>query len=845
MPHRTKGLIGLSAIFGGLILLGVSVAQRALFGAVLSPVDFYLPAGVGVVCGAGVGWLHLRSLRRGSGDSAQVVNEIGDRFRLVCQLSSDFVAIHDGQRILQANQAAAHLLGAPTPESLVGKNIFDFIPEQSKQNTIERVNELLNGVVSVPTLDQILIRLDGEQAFVQLSSVSIIYEGKKCILVIGHDITDQLQTKQEIQSQEALMQGIFRAAPVGIGISRNRVFIKGNNCFYEMTGYTKEECVGSSSRVLYINDEESDRVGRELWNTLQTQKSASVETQWQRKDGRVIDIMLNATFLDENNAEGDLIFVGLDITARLNALRKVKSEALRRRMLMDAASDGITIFNDEHCVIEANASFAKMLGYDLDEVIGMHTWDWEAKYTKEQLLSNMPDVSQIQFIIETVHRRKDGTTYDAEIAASGAVIENQSMVIAITRDISERKIMEQNLRLSKEAAEKANRTKSEFLANMSHEIRTPLNGIIGMLNLLKMSVQDEEQRSFTESALHSGKRLTSLLSDILDVSAVEVGKLQLSLAPFQVGDLVDSVDSLFGLVAAQKDVLFEKRIHPGVPKVVVGDELRMRQVLFNLVGNGLKFTTAGKVSLEVCPVSCSGSTCGRLLFIVEDTGPGIPEDKYDRVFETFGQVSQGFNRAHQGAGLGLPIVKRLVDLMGGAISFESTPGQGTTFFVSIPVAVEEADESRFGLDQGGLSRGAAVQCEEDANGLNRILVVEDEPTNAKATAQLLTKKGYKVAVAENGQVALERLREDCFEVILMDVQMPVMDGVEATKAIRDGKAGEKARNIPILAMTAYSMAGDKEIFLASGMDYYIAKPVDFQKLETLFEQIARRKEEVA
>lgn len=832
MLHGPKRWTIVSAFTGVLILVVASTAQKLFIGASLGMSGYIVPVCVGIVFGAVIGWLFWRNLRNEIATTTNALNESEERYRLMCQLSPDLMIIHDGGLILQANQAAAHIFGEESPELLSGRNIVDFFPKQYRTRTLERVDEVSNSTSQAPLLDQITFSREGTPTAVELSSVAIPYKGKQCVLTVGRNITEQLTTKKEILSREALMQGVFRAAPVGIGVSKNRIFVKGNDRFFEMTGYSHEEAVGENSRLLYADDEEYDRVGRELWSMLKAHGTGNLETKWRKKDGTIIDVLLNATPLKEEALTADLVFIALDITDRLHAQRKVESEASRRHMLMDAASDGIAIIDNRHCVVEANAGFANMLGYGLDEVVGLHTWDWEDNFSEEKILSDMPDVSKVHATFETVHRRKDGSTYDAEVSTSGAMVEGEPMVLTISRDISERKVMEHNLRLSTTAAEKANRAKSEFLANMSHEIRTPLNGIVGMLQLLQMSVQDDEQNEFTENALLSGKRLTSLLSDILDASAIEVGKLHLSIASFQTQSLVDSVDNLFGLTAVQKDVSFIKKVWPGVPEIAMGDELRLRQVLFNLVGNGLKFTTEGTVCLDVCPVPFGGNPCGSLLFIVSDTGPGIPEDQYDTAFETFGQISKGYKRTHPGAGLGLPIVKRLVGLMGGTIFLDSSLGEGCVFYVSIPVHRGEHEATRprgFQTD----SAPSVIAHQQGATGLGRILLVEDERTNAFATAQILKRKGHEVVVAENGKIALSRLKKERFDVILMDVQMPVMDGIEATKAIRNGESGVENSTIPIIAVTAFAMKSDRETFIAAGMNDYISKPLEIEPLSNL------------
>ncbi|MGE4291762.1 MAG: ATP-binding protein [Desulfovibrio sp.] len=405
-----------------------------------------------------------------------------------------------------------------------------------------------------------------------------------------------------------------------------------------------------------------------------------------------------------------------------------------------------------------------------------------------------------------------------------------AMADALEADNRERTRIGEALLQAKNSAEAANLSKTEFLANMSHEIRTPLNGIIGMLHLLQLSTLDEEQSRYTQNALLSGKRLTDLLSDILDLSAIEAGRLSLTVAPIEIHDLVNSVDCLFGLSATQKSVAFVKKVWPGVPGRVNGDALRIRQVLFNLVGNGLKFTESGQVRLDVCPLPRGDNPCGNLLFIVSDTGSGIPEDQYHTAFESFRQISQGYRRDHQGAGLGLAIVRRLVTLMKGTLCLESTPGEGTTFYVSIPVSPVGGDQSENG------TAGSVAKRRPGESGLPRILFVGGEAGPVPAMARMLESRGYTVRVATTGRTALDLLRAGCFEIMLMDMRLPAPELEETARSVREGRAGADHRSIPMIAMTEISPDGEDATREVEGMTGSIAAPFSMERFRNLFER---------
>ena len=382
-----------------------------------------------------------------------------------------------------------------------------------------------------------------------------------------------------------------------------------------------------------------------------------------------------------------------------------------------------------------------------------------------------------------------------------------------------------------EAAEQANTAKSEFLANMSHEIRTPLNGIFGMLQLLQGSVRDEDQREYLGIALKATTRLSGLLTDILDLSRIEAGRMTIQPTEFPVRTLQDSVLELFHLPARDKNLNLTFRVDASLPETLRADEARLRQILFNLVGNAIKFTQAGRVGVEIHSLPPTDGDGVRALFVVSDSGIGIDREHIQSIFEPFVQADGSYVRRYQGAGLGLSIVSKLVRMMGGEICLESEPGQGTSVWFVLASASPASEH---------ISQKVLVPGPREASCALRILVVEDDPTSALSTRLLLEKYGHTPILAENGRRALELLQANAVDLILMDIQMPEMDGLEATRAIRTTQGFEAVRRIPVVAMTAYAMASEREEFLAAGLDDYIAKPVDMRSLETVIQRVMER-----
>ncbi|CAE7775830.1 dhkJ, partial [Symbiodinium microadriaticum] len=447
-----------------------------------------------------------------------------------------------------------------------------------------------------------------------------------------------------------------------------------------------------------------------------------------------------------------------------------------------------------------------MFGYHLDVLIGMtlenlfsqHSGDVEIQNLRELL--NHPRARLLYEPQEVNGVCQDGKLIPLEVRLIPVEIDDEQLVLISLFDMTVHKQIDETLQRARLAAEQANEEKSRFLANMSHEIRTPLNAIIGISELLLDDSPTPQQREFLTIVLESGESLLSIINDLIDISKIEAGKLELEAVPF---DLREEIGKVFRLLSShnrEKKLTIIWQVDESVPQTLIGDPVQLRQVLMNLVGNAIKFTLEGEVHLEVTREAIDDEGRVKLLFEIRDTGIGIPAEHLERIFSRFVQADSSTTRQFGGSGLGLTITARIVEAMQGRIWAESEEGRGSTFRFTLTLPVGNALEEKVASDSPATE---ALPSERPAPRMSaplRVLVAEDGKSNQRLVKALLEKWGHTVQIAENGRLAVERWRSEPFDLILMDVTMPEMDGLEATGLIRHEEA-ESDAHIPIIAMT--------------------------------------------
>ncbi|MGN7360167.1 PAS domain S-box protein [Paenibacillus sp. SAF-054] len=791
-------------------------------------------------------------------EMAQKLKQSEQDYKLIMDYSLDFISRHkvdDELTFIYVSPVCRSLLGYE-PEEMVGTSSKSYI----HPDDVKMVRHHLISALDIDSPDAFTFRFrrkDGTYIWFETNSryTYNIHGELEEVISVSRDITERKQIDLQLEEYKSL----FEYNPAGVAsLDLEGNLLTANRGQELLTGYTEHEMVHNHFTPL-IDPVDVDKTAYHF-NLAAKGEPQTYEIGLRHRNGHRIEVsVINVPIILHGKIVG-VFGITSDITESKQHLEQIEKLSYEHALILNSVSEGIFGVDLEGKAGFMNPAGARMLGFSDGEWIGQSFLDM-LQQTRADGTHYLPGESPVMNAVregialykeESIFWRKDGSSFLASYRVTPLFDKGVRMgAVIVFNDITNEK---QILR-AKESAERADKAKSEFMAIMSHELRTPMNGIIGMIELLADSPLNEEQQSYTDIIRQSSDALLQILNEILDFSKIEAGKMVLSEDPIELSSTLQGVTELFTAKASEKNLVLSMELSPDIPAMIQGDEGRLRQVLINLIGNAIKFTDSGHVSVSARVSDDSTKEDLYLEFFVKDTGIGIPSDKLDLLFQSFSQLHPAINRKYGGTGLGLSICKKLVELMGGTIGvIQNADGeQGTTFYFTIktkawsqtdseegalkpapePVSIEEAGNTAE-PEATAASYPELPEATLPRFGQLKILVVDDHPVNRQLLVTILNKMGYRPDVAVNGLEALRTAMKQQYDLILMDVQMPVMDGIEAVQSIRRHLASK--RRPAVVAVTAFADDQHRRMCLEAGMDDFISKPVLVPELARVLEK---------
>ncbi len=725
----------------------------------------------------------------------------------------------DTGAIVSLNAAAADLFGLPE-SALQGTRFGDRLEVDAEQR------------LGDAAFAARIVRPNGTRIPVEVTTSETRIGTSLSRIAIARDVSERRSQEAALRESRAFLSSIIDNIPIGIvtkSVASGMRVVQWNLASARMYDITQDEAMGRVG---------SELSNHELVNVAAIHEAKAMECRqpvfafgerFTTRGGR--DLILDLQFiplLDELGGVSHIVSIADDVTQRVNAERRLQHQQIMLQAaqsiaklgsgLIDVRTRDAVLSDEMHDLLDVPGGTKTTLDDYLDVV---HPDDMAAVQAALAELGQGKPIS-------LEHRLRLSSGVVRYVAVHAIVSEYDAerrprTLITTLQDVTRQRMDQNALLQAKDQAEAANRAKSAFLATMSHEIRTPMNGVLGMTSLLLDSALDPKQKRYADLIKFSAENLLVIINDVLDVSKIEAGRMEIGEAEFNLAELCDGVLERVRPRADAKGLALALEVVGALPPALQGDGPRIRQVLVNLAGNAVKFTEKGSVTIQVAATD-EGPHRRHLRFAVKDTGIGIAPGAQERLFQEFMQVDDSATRRFGGTGLGLAISKKLVELMGGEIGVESEPEKGSTFWFTLNLAVLTARPQTLRASRHGCTVAPASQARLGA----RILVAEDNAVNQLVVEGYLTEAGHQVTLVADGYEALERVRQGAFDLLVIDMQMPVMDGLEATRAIR--ALGGVAANLPIVMLTANAMDSDRRRGMEAGVDDYLAKPIDRQAL---------------
>lgn len=757
-----------------------------------------------------------------------------ERLELTLSSIGDGVITTDTAGLILSMNNSAEKITQWSSSTAINRPLFQIfkVVDKDTEKPLENLLETIikEGKITGLKKNTVLITKGKDRKYISASLSPIMFKDSITgTIIVFRDITRIKEAEERIMMERQNLLLIFDKAPIGmILVDKNRIIKKANKAILEVFGKAEKDiinkgigdglgCVygnnsgktcgfnGNSCEKCELRKALNDAIsgGREIKSRYTSYKTAN-EERWLKINSVPIII----------DGKKHAIMVIDDITKA-----KTAEEGLRRYRILSEHANDIIIFADiTGKIIEANSAALISYGFTKEEILKRSIFDLINPDNKTPIKTKIGGVNTEGIYYEAIAKRKDGSMFFVESIMQSTIVSQERVLFSIQRDITERKQAERELKEARERAEAANYAKSEFLANMSHEIRTPLNGMLGMIDLTLLTGLTKEQKENLFIAKTCASNLLNLINDILDFSKLEAKKMKIENINFSLSEIVGEIIRPHGIKAREKNLELSYYIDLGIPENLNGDPGRIKQILNNFLDNAIKFTEIGEVKISISLKEKKPNSVV-LEFKVSDTGVGIDDRDKEKIFDIFSQADSSITRKFGGTGLGLAISKELVEMMGGRIYLESQIGEGSTFSFIIELSLGELRLN----DQDKAEQ--PINVEKPL----RILLAEDDKISQIVIKRLLMENGHIVEIANNGIETLQIIEEEIFDLILMDIQMPEMDGVEAVRRIRRSEKGTGA-HIPIIALTAYALKGDREKYLSSGMDGYISKPVNLNIL---------------